>query len=220
MGEWGPSVNKCLRAHKMGGGLRPAVPFSAAPCGPLLYPLHLQRPELRSGWRNSWGPSSVRDGLHKIRREQREVQRPPDIGAVDALLGSERANRPTPPLLQHPPPSVRPRQRLHQRRVAARRDSGEPGAGASSGVMTSFRPPRRRTAISIRTVTLVAVVVALTPLASRRARRPGRPGPRSRAGCPFPPPRRRRARPAGARSAPARPETAPPTAARADRALP
>jgi len=25
MGEWGPSVNKCLRAHKMGGGLRPAV---------------------------------------------------------------------------------------------------------------------------------------------------------------------------------------------------
>ena len=25
MGEWGPSVNKCRKAHQMGGGLRPAV---------------------------------------------------------------------------------------------------------------------------------------------------------------------------------------------------
>ncbi len=59
----------------------------------------------------------VQDRLHHVRRLQRQVQPPADIGAIDALGGGEQADRPVPPFLRHSPPPERPCERLHQRWV-------------------------------------------------------------------------------------------------------
>jgi hypothetical protein len=91
-------------------------------------------------------PGSARED---VRREAGQRQEPADVGDGDALLLGKVGDRLRLTALDPPPPAMRSNQRLDQGLVSASTSA------APSGVMISFRPPRRYRRIGMRMVTVL-----------------------------------------------------------------
>ena len=168
------------------------------------------------------GLPPIQDHLDQVRSETRELQDPRQIGQRNLLGGGQLGQVRVSSALEHPLPPERPRQAL----TIALSTRGRGAHGAPSGVTTVFRPPRFLNVIGIWIVIVspsaetVARLFMLPPACCPRPPAPARrarsaaAGPRRRASVYRP------ARPAAARSAPARRGRARPTAGQAAAAPP